>query len=92
MLKVAGQQGCEPLRQTQRLLVHEATEHDVRHRFKLRSYRSGYRRMVVTVARSPPRRNPVDQAAPIVEKYARTCGANCVVRLRRSLRLTVRQP
>ncbi len=69
-VEIARQQRREPPRQRQRRLMHEPAEHHMRHLGKLPLDRRADVRVVVAVAGGPPRRDAVDQLAPVGEHDA----------------------
>ena len=82
----------QPLRQRQRRLVHQAAEHDVRHRRELALDRCADVRMVVAVAGGPPRGDAVDQFAAVGQHDAAAVRRGDRKRRRRGLHLRIGQP
>ena len=66
-----GSRSASRARQRQRLLVHEPAEHHMRHDLELALHRLADMRMIVAVAGRPPRRDAVDEFAPVGEMDAR---------------------
>ncbi len=63
-------------RQCERRCVDQPAEHHMRHRMQLRLNGGAYMRMIITVARRPPRGDTVDQHPPVGKRNAatvRTC-------------------
>ncbi len=66
--EIARQQAGKPARERKGFLVHQPAEHHVRHGGELALDGCANMRMIVAVAGGPPRRNAVDQHAPVGEK------------------------
>ena len=62
--------------QADRRLVREPAEHHVRHPPQLLAHRLVQRRMAIAVDRTPPRRHPVDQLAPVGQPQAHALGGD----------------
>jgi hypothetical protein len=86
------QQANQPLRQGQRLLVHQAAEHDVGHRLELALDRGADMRMVIAVAGGPPRGDAVDQFAAVGKPDAAALGRGDRKRRRYRFHLRIGQP
>jgi len=92
----AGQIGREasrkPTSKRERLLVSEPAEHDVRHQRELVLDCIADIGMVITVTGGPPRRDSVDQLAPITEHDAGAMRARHGQRRSHRLHLRIGQP
>ena len=91
-LEIARQYLRKTARERQRLLVHQPAEHHMRHDLELALHRFADMRMIVAVAGGPPRRDAIDEFAPIGEMDARAFGPHHRQRRRRGLHLRIRQP
>jgi hypothetical protein len=67
-------QAAEPASQGQSLFVHQPAEHHMRHGLELMLHRGADVRMIVAVARRPPRGDPIDQLASIGQYDAAAAG------------------
>ncbi len=82
----------QPLGQAHRGLVREPAEHHVRHARQLLAHSAVERRVAIAVNRTPPRRHPVDQLAPVGERQANALRRHHRQRLKRPRQRTVRMP
>src|SRR5262249_2433458 len=82
----------ETPRKAKRLFVNESAKHDVRHGRQLVLDCLSYVGMVVTVARSPPAGDAVDQLTPIGQNDPRTQGARNRQGRRNRLHLCIGKP